>query len=162
MEHKLNVSKEFKPVIQKKRHFGLENDAIIQEQDEDLLKAGHIQEIYFPTWLSNVVLVPKSLGKWRMSVDFRDLNKVCPKDCYPFPRIYQLVDSTAGHELLSFLDDYQGYHQISLAKEDQSKVRFVTLTGTYCYVVMSFGLKNAGATYQRFMDRVFKDQIGKM
>ncbi|XP_073139004.1 uncharacterized protein [Henckelia pumila] len=90
-----------------------------------------------------------------------DLSKACTKDCYPLPRIDQLVDSTAGHVLLSFLDAYQGYHQIPLAKEDKDKVSFVTSTGTYCYVVMPFGLKNAGATYQRLMDKVFKQQIGK-
>ncbi|XP_073125757.1 uncharacterized protein [Henckelia pumila] len=95
---------------------------------DELLRAGHIEKIHFPTWLSNIVLVPKSSGKWRMCVDFRDLNKACPKDCYPLPRIDQLVDSTARHELLSFLDAYQGYHQIPLAKEDKNKVSFVTLT----------------------------------
>ncbi|XP_073152353.1 uncharacterized protein [Henckelia pumila] len=161
MEHKLNVIRDYCPIIQKKRHFGPEKDAMIQEHVEERLKAGHIQEVYFPTWLSNVVLVPKSSGKWRMCVDFRDLNKACPKDCYSLPRIDQLVDSTSGHELLCFLDAYQGYHQIPLAKQDQDKVSFVTSTGTYCYVVMPFGLKNAGATYQRLMDKVFKQQIGK-
>ncbi|XP_073137071.1 uncharacterized protein [Henckelia pumila] len=160
-EHKLNVIKGYRPIIQKKRHFGPEKDAVIKEQVDELLKVGHIEEIHFPTWLSNIVLVPKSTGKWRMCVDFRDLNKACPKDCYPLPRIDQLVDSTAGHELLSFLDAYQGYHQIPLAKEDKDKVSFVTSTGTYCYVVMPFGLKNAGATYQRLMDKVFEQQIGK-
>ncbi|XP_073152241.1 uncharacterized protein [Henckelia pumila] len=90
----------------KKRHFGPEKYAVIQGQVEELLKAGHIQEVYFPTWLSNVVLVPKSSGKWSMCVDFRDLNKACPKDCYPLPRIDQLVDSTSGNELLCFLDAY--------------------------------------------------------
>ncbi|XP_073290538.1 uncharacterized protein [Primulina huaijiensis] len=161
MEHKLNVLNECRPVIQKKRHFGPEKDAIIKEQVQDLLRAGHIQEIYFPTWLSNEVLVPKSAGKWRMCVDFRDLNRACPKDCYPLPRIDQLVDSTAGQELLCFLDAYQGYHQIPLAEKDRSKVSFITSEGTFCYVVMPFGLKNAVATYQRLMDKVFKKQIGK-
>ncbi|XP_073154002.1 uncharacterized protein [Henckelia pumila] len=154
MEHKLNFIRDYRPIIQKKRHFGPEKDAVIQGQVEELLKAGHIQEVYFPTWLSNIVLVPNSSSKWRMCVDFRDLNKACPKDCYPLPRIDQLVDSTSGHELLCFLDVYQGYHQISLAKQDQDKVSFVTSTETYCYVVMPFGLKNVGATYQRLMDKV--------
>ncbi|XP_073130883.1 uncharacterized protein [Henckelia pumila] len=160
-EHKLNVIKGCHPIIQKKRHFGPEKDAVIKEQVDELLRAGHIEEIHFPTWLSNIVLVPKSSGEWRMCVDFWDLNKACPKDCYPLPRIDQLVDSTADHELLSFLDSYQGYHQIPLAKEDKDKVSFVTSTGTHSYVVMTFGLKNAGATYQRLMDKVFKQQIGK-
>ncbi|XP_075499210.1 uncharacterized protein LOC142537591 [Primulina tabacum] len=127
----------------------------------ELLSAGHIREVQFPTWLSNVVLVPKSSGKWRMCVDFRDLNKACPKDCYPLPRIDQLVDSTAGHQYLCMLDAYQGYHQIPLAVEDQDKVSFITSEGTFCYVVMPFGLKNAGATYQRLMDKVFSKQVGR-
>ncbi|XP_073152934.1 uncharacterized protein [Henckelia pumila] len=86
-EHKLNVIKGCRLIIQKKRHFGPEKDAIIKEQVDELLRAGHIKEIHFPTWLSNIVLVPKSSGKWRMCVDFWDLNKACPKDCYPLPRI---------------------------------------------------------------------------
>ncbi|XP_073132801.1 uncharacterized protein [Henckelia pumila] len=124
-EHKLNVVKDCRPIIQKKCHFGHEKDAVIKEQVEKLLRAGHIEEIHFPTWLSNIVLVPKSTGKWRI-----------------------------------FLDAYQGYHLIPLAKEDKDKVSFVTLTGIYCYVVMPFGLKNDGDTYQRLMDKVFKQQIG--
>ncbi|KAL0416437.1 UNVERIFIED_CONTAM: Transposon Ty3-G Gag-Pol polyprotein [Sesamum latifolium] len=113
------------------------------------MAAGHIEEIQFPEWLSNVVLVPKPEGKWRMCIDFRDLNKACPKDFYPLPRIDQLVDSTSGCELLSMMDASQGYHQIMLAPEDRKKVSFITSEGTFCYVAMPFGLKNAGATYQR-------------
>ncbi|XP_073031146.1 uncharacterized protein [Primulina eburnea] len=160
-EHHLNIIPGSHPVKQKKRHFGPEKDRVISEQIKELLKAGHIREIQFPTWLSNVVLVPKSTGKWRMCVDFRDLNKACPKDHYPLPRIDQLVDSTSGYELLSFMDAYQGYHQIPLAKKDQDKASFVTSGGTFCYVVMPFGLKNAGATYQRLMDKVFEKQLGR-
>ncbi|XP_075504634.1 uncharacterized protein LOC142542074 [Primulina tabacum] len=134
------------PVKQKKRHFGPEKDKVIDAQIKELLKAGHIREIQFPTWLSNVVLVPKSTGRWRMCVDFRDLNKACPKDHYPLPRIDQLVDSTSGYELLSFMDAYQGYHQIPLAKKDQDKASFII---------------SGGATYQRLMDKVFEKQLGR-
>ncbi|XP_073119193.1 uncharacterized protein [Henckelia pumila] len=161
MVHRLNTLAGVRPIKQKKRHFGPEKDKVIKKEVYDLLKAGHIREVQFPTWLSNVVLVPKSSGKWRMCVDFRDLNKACPKDCYPLPRIDQLVDSTAGHQYLCFMDAYQGYHQISLTEEDQDKVSFTTSHGTFCYKVMPFGLKNAGATYQRLMDRVFASQIGR-
>ncbi|XP_073033744.1 uncharacterized protein [Primulina eburnea] len=160
-EHKLNILPGSRPVKKKKRHFGPKKDKVIEKQVEELLKAGHIREVNFPSWLSNVVLVPKSTGKWRMCVDFRDLNKACPKDCYPLPRIDQLVDSTSGCELLSFLDAYQGYHQIPLALEDQDKASFITSGGTFCYVVMPFGLKKAGATYQRLMNLVFQKQIGR-
>ncbi|CAA0840378.1 Uncharacterized mitochondrial protein AtMg00860, partial [Striga hermonthica] len=112
-------------------------------------------------WISNTLMVRKALNKWRMCIDFCNLNLACPKDHYPLPRIDQLVDSIAGCQLLSMMDASQGYHQIPLAPEDQSKVSFVTSKGTYCYVVMPFGLKNAGATYQRLMDRMFKSQIGQ-
>ncbi|XP_073061799.1 uncharacterized protein [Primulina eburnea] len=125
-EHKLNILPGSRPIKQKKRHFGPENDKVIEEQVGELLKAGHIREVQFPTWFSNVVLVPKSTGKWRMCVDFRDLNKACPKDCYPLPRVDQLVDFTSGCELLNFLDAYQGYHQIPLDLEDQDKASFIT------------------------------------
>ena len=84
-----------------------------------------------------------------MCVDYTDLNKHCPKDPFGLPRIDEVVDSTAGCELLSFLDCYSGYHQIALKKDDQIKTSFITPFGAYCYTTMSFGLKNAGATYQR-------------
>ncbi|KAL0447786.1 UNVERIFIED_CONTAM: Pro-Pol polyprotein [Sesamum latifolium] len=126
-----------------------------------LLTAGHIKEIQFPEWLSNVVLVPKPGGKWRMCIDFRDLNKACTKDFYPLPRIDQLVDSTSGCELLSMMDASQGYHQIMLVLEDHKRVSFITSKGTFCYVATPFGLKDAGATYQRLMDKIFRPQLGR-
>ncbi|KAL0416784.1 UNVERIFIED_CONTAM: putative protein K02A2.6 [Sesamum latifolium] len=96
-----------------------------------------------------------------MCIDFRDLNKVCPKDFYPLPRIDHLVDSTSGCELLSMMDASQGYHQIMLAPEDRKRVSFITSAGIFCYVAMSFELKNAGATYQRLVDKIFRPQIGR-
>ncbi|KAL0430720.1 UNVERIFIED_CONTAM: Transposon Ty3-G Gag-Pol polyprotein [Sesamum radiatum] len=102
--HHLNLDHTIKPIKQKKRHFGPEKDKIIQGEVNKLLTARHIREIQFPEWLSNVVLVPKPGGKWRMCIDFRDLNKACPKDYYPLPRINQLVDSTSECELLSMMD----------------------------------------------------------
>ncbi|XP_012830533.1 PREDICTED: uncharacterized protein LOC105951629 [Erythranthe guttata] len=159
--HRLNLRPECRPVKQKRRHFGTEKDEIRHKEVQRLLDIGHIREIQFPTWLSNAVLVQKANGQWRMCIDFRDLNKACPKDDYPLPRIDQLVDATAGCELLSMMDASQGYHQIPLDEKDQPAVSFVTATGTYCYVVMPFGLKNAGATYQRLMDRMFRAQLGR-
>ncbi|XP_074559865.1 uncharacterized protein LOC141815896 [Curcuma longa] len=159
--HRLNVLPGARPIKQKRRHFGPEQNKVIRDEVQKLLKAGYIKEVHFPTWLSNVVLVPKPGNKWRVCVDFRDLNKACPKDCYPLPRIDQLVDSTSGHEYICMLDAYQGYHQIPLSVDDQDKVSFITADGTFCYTVMPFGLKNAGATYQRLMDKIFRHQQGR-
>ncbi|KAL2240129.1 UNVERIFIED_CONTAM: Retrovirus-related Pol polyprotein from transposon [Sesamum indicum] len=159
--HRLNVNPTVRPVQQRKRTLNSDkNDAIRQEVDK-LLKAGYISEIQYTNWLSNVVLVPKASGKWRMCVDFTDLNKACPKDPYPLPRIDTMVDSTAGFELFSMMDAYQGYHQIQLAEEDRDKTSFVTDKGIYCYNMMPFGLKNAGATYQRLVKKMFGDLLGK-
>ena len=102
--------------------------------------------MYYPDWLANVVMVKKASGKWRMCVDFTDLNKACPKDSYPLPRVDVLVDSTARHQLLSFMDAFSGYNQIRMYEADQEKTSFVTSQGLFCYKVMPFGLKNAGAT----------------
>ncbi|CAA0814755.1 Unknown protein, partial [Striga hermonthica] len=128
MEHKLNVEPLSKPIKQRLRRHGEEIDKAIEV--DKLLRAGHVKEIQFPEWISNTVMVRKALNKWRMCIDFRDLNLACPKDHYPLPRIDQIVDSTAGCELLSMMDAYQGYHQIPLYPEDQSKVSFVTSKGT--------------------------------
>ena len=92
-------------------------------------------------------MVRKANGKWRMCIDFTDLNKACPKDSYPLPRIDTLVDSTARNQLLSFMDAFSSNNQIKMEEVDQEKTSFVTSQGLFCYKVMSFGLKNAGATY---------------
>ncbi|KAL0406061.1 UNVERIFIED_CONTAM: hypothetical protein Slati_3920000 [Sesamum latifolium] len=154
--HHLNLDPNVSPVKQKKRHFGPEKNKIIQGEVNKLLTAGHINEIKFPKWLSNIVLVPKQGGKWRMCIDFRDLNKACPKYFYPLLRIDQLVDSTSGCELLSMMDASQVYHQIMLALEDHKRVSFITSDGIFCYVAIPFGLKNAGATYQKLVDKIFR------
>ena len=94
-----------------------------------------------------------------MCVDFTSLNTACLKDDFPLPRIAQLVDSTAGCELMSFFDTYSRYHQISMVKEDEEKTAFITPFGVCCYVEIPFGLKNAGATYQRLMQKTFSNQL---
>ena len=95
-----------------------------------------------------------------MCMDFIDLNRACPKDPFPMTRVDQLVDATVGHPRMSFLDAFQGYHQIPLALDDQEKTPFVTATGNYHYKVMPFGLKNAGFTYQRMMTKMFEPHLG--
>jgi hypothetical protein len=114
--------------------------------------------VYNPKWLANPVLVlKKNNNEWRMCVDYTNLNKHYPWDPFTLPRIDQVIDSTAGCVLLSFLDCYSGYHQIALKEEDQIKTAFITPFGAYAYTIMSFGLKNAGATYQRAIQLCLAD-----
>ena len=115
--HRLNVYPSSKPVRQKKRVFASERDNAIKEEVQKLTIAKFILEVYYSDWLANVVMVKKANGKWRMCVDFTDLNKACPKDCYPLPCINQLVDSRAGHKLLSFMIAFSGYNQIRRSEE---------------------------------------------
>ena len=123
------------------------------------MAAGFIKEVYHPDWLANPVLVKKKNGKWRMCVDYTGLNKVCLKDHFPLPHIDQIVDSTSGCEILYFLDAYSGYHQITMKESDQVTTSFITLYGSYYFLTMPFGLKNAGTTYQWCMQRCFTNQI---
>ena len=153
--HRLNTNPSFKQVKQKRRSFALERQKVINEEVGMLLQARAIREVEYPEWLANVVLVKKANGKWRLCINFTDINKACPKDSFPLPRINLTVDTTAGHELLSFMDAFFGYNQISMDPDDQEKTSFVTAHGTYCYRVMPFGLKNVGATYQRLVNRMF-------
>jgi hypothetical protein len=112
---------------------------------------------FHPEWLANPVLArKKNTNEWSMCVDYTDLNKHYPKDPFRLPRIDQVINSTTGCDLLCFLDCYFGYHQITIKEEDQKKTAFITPFGAYCYTTMSFGLKNAGATYQRAIQVCFK------
>ncbi|KAK0600228.1 hypothetical protein LWI29_012865 [Acer saccharum] len=159
ISHNLAVNEKCKPVVQKRRSFNPERSASIKEEVSKLLAARLIREVKYPEWVANVVLVKKKNNQWRMCVDFTDLNKACPKDSFPLPRIDQLVDATAGHETLSFMDAYSGYNLIKMHKPDEEKTTFTTDQRLYCYTVMPFSLKNAGATYQRLVNKMFARQI---
>jgi hypothetical protein len=159
IEHSLNVSKTARPIKKKLRWFARDKKEAIRAEVTWLLAAGFIKEVYHPDWLANPVLVRKKNNEWRMCVDYTDLNKHCPKDPFSLPRIDEVVDSTAGCELLSFLDCYSSYHQIALNKDDQIKTSFITPFGAYCYTTMSFGLKNPGAIYQRAIQQCLADEI---
>lgn len=132
----------------------------MKEEVEKLKQDGVIKEVFFPKWLSNIVVVKKKNGKWRVCVDFTNLNRACSKDLFPVLKIDQLVDATCGHLRMSFLDAFKGYHQIALAPKDQEKTTFTSPKGNYHYTVMPLRLKNAGATYQWMVTRMFRDQIG--
>ena len=159
--HHLNVNPS---IIRKKQpHRRSSKDQFDAVKDEmiKLKQSGTIKEVFYLEWLANTVVVKKKNGKWRVCVEFTDLNKVCPKDPFPLPWIDQLVYVTVGHPWMSFLDAFQGYHQIPLALGDQEKTTFVTPTGNYHYKVMPFGLKNVGSTYHMMMTRMFEPQLGK-
>ena len=124
--HKLSVSQSFKPVMQKRRSFAPERQKTINEEVGKLLQAGAIREVKYPEWLADVVLIKKENDKWRLCIDFTNVNRACPKDSFPLPRIDLIVDATADHELLSFMDAFSGYNQISMDPNDQEKTSFVT------------------------------------
>nr|AFU25705.1 gag-pol precursor [Castanea mollissima] len=159
--HHLNVSHNAMPRKQPPRHASQEHAEAVKEEVNKLKQAGAIKEIFYPEWLANTVVVKKKNGKWRVCVDFTDLNKACPKDPFPIPRIDQLVDATVRHPRMSFLDAFQNYHQIPMSLNDQEKTAFRTPNGNYHYRVMPFGLKNAGSTYQRMVTRMFDSQLGR-
>jgi hypothetical protein len=148
-EHTLEVNKTARPIKQKLRRFAKDRKQAIEVEVCELLAVGFIRKYKHPVWLANPILVQKNTGRLRMSIDYTDLNKHCPKDPFPLPRIDQVVDSTASSVLLWFLDCYSGYHQIALHPNDKDKTTFIVPQGIYCYKVMTFGLKNAEATYQK-------------
>lgn len=128
----------------------------VQKQDKakaaseavgNLIVACFVKEIVCTTWLPNVVLVKKSNEKWRICVDYTDLNKACPKNLFPIPSVGRLVDNASGFLLLSFMDAYSSYNQIPMYPSDHEKTVFMTEKGNFCYRVLPFCLKNIGATY---------------
>ncbi|XP_077221699.1 uncharacterized protein LOC143855468 [Tasmannia lanceolata] len=147
VQHRLPLIPGVKPKKQKLCKLKTKWELKVYEEVKKLLEVKFIPVVEYPEWLANIVPGPKKDGKVRMCVDFIDLNKVNPKDDFHLPNIDILVDNTAGHALLSFMDGFSGYNQIKMAPEDMMKTTFITQWGTYCYRVMPFGLKNAGATY---------------
>lgn len=129
--------------------------AAIKGEVEKLLKAGFIYLIPLTDWVSNIVPVTKKQGMIRVYVDYRDLNRACPKDNYPTPFIDQIIDECARIEIFSFMDNFPCYNQINIASSDQEKTTFICRWGTFAYKNLPFGLKNAGATFQRAMSYAF-------
>ena len=159
--HHLPTKADMKPVKQKLRRMKPEWALKVRDEVIKQYNAGFLVVSNYPEWLANIVPVPKKDGKVRMCIDFRDLNKASPKDDFPLPHIDTLVDNTAGYKIFSFMDGFSGYNQIKMAVEDREKTSFITPWGTFCYRVMPFGLKNAGATYQRAMTALFHDMMNK-
>jgi len=153
--HHLTIDPSVSAVAQRRRKQSPEKSEATKKVVKDLLEANFIFEAKYTTWLSNVVLVKKSNGKWRMCVDYTDLNRACPKDAYPLPNIDKLVDNSSCYKLLSFMDAYSRYNQIPMAEEDKKKTAFMTESGNYYYNVMPFRLQYAGITYQCMMNKVY-------
>ena len=126
IQHRLNVDPEKKLVQQRRRVFSLERSKAVMDEVNKLLATNFIKEVYYLEWLANVVMVKKANGKWRMCVDFMDLNNAYLKDSFPQPRIDQLMDSTAEHKLLTFMDAFSEYNQIQMVEEDQEMTTFIT------------------------------------
>ncbi|XP_059281345.1 uncharacterized protein LOC132035043 [Lycium ferocissimum] len=161
VSHKLPIDPSCPPVKQKKRNIKPDLSLKVKEEVSKQFDAKVIRAARYPTWLANIVPVPKKDGKVRVCVDYRDLNRASPKDDFPLPNIHILIDNCAKHELQSFVDCFAGYHQILMDEEDAEKMAFITPWGVYYYRVMPFGLKNAGATYMRAMTTIFHDMIHK-
>ena len=123
----------------------MKRNQIISEEINKFLEVRAIEPCHYPQWISNMVVVKRKSGKWRLCINFAHLNRACPNGSYPLQKIYQLVDATTCFERMSFLDAYLGYNQIRMNKRDRIHMAFVIERGIYCYKVMPFGLKNAGA-----------------
>src|ERR1044072_1224210 len=157
--HKLSVNTNVMPIAQRKRKMGEEKRKVVKIETDRLLEVKFIREVKYPTWLANVVMGKKANRKWRMCTDYTDLNKHCPKDAHPLPNIDLLVDRASGFKVLSLMDVFSGYNQIPMHPVDEENTAFMTEHSNYCYRTMPFGLKNAGATYQRLMDKIFAEQV---
>jgi hypothetical protein len=156
IEHSLGIDPSVHPKKQRLHKMSDEKTEAAKDEVYRLLEANFIEPIAYPMWLANVVMVQKKSGKWRMCIDFTSLNKACPKDNFPLPRIDKIVDSEAGCEVMSLLDCFYGYHQIYMKEEDKASTSFITPFGTYCFIKMPEGLKNAGSTFSRLTKTVLE------
>uniref|UniRef100_A0A2N9EJ07 Reverse transcriptase domain-containing protein n=1 Tax=Fagus sylvatica TaxID=28930 RepID=A0A2N9EJ07_FAGSY len=163
VEHRLPIKAGFEPYQQAPRRMAPDIILKVKEEIERLVAANFIRPARYVEWLSNIVPVMKKNGKLRICVDFRNLNNATPKDEYPMPMANLLVDGVAGYQILSMMDGHSGYNQIFIVEEDVHKIAFRCpgSIGTFEWIVMPFGLKNAGATYQRAMNLIFHDMLHK-
>jgi hypothetical protein len=164
VEHRLPLKPGFRPFQQRARQMKAKVLEEVKKEVKKMITAGFIRPCRYAEWISSIVPVQKKDGRWRVCVDFRDLNRATPKDEYLMPVAEMLINAAAGHKMLSFMDGNAGYNQIFMAPEDIHKTAFRApgAVGLFEYMVMTSGLKNAGATYQRAMNYMFHDLIGKL
>ncbi|GJT78208.1 reverse transcriptase domain-containing protein [Tanacetum coccineum] len=160
-EHWINVFNHAKPIKQNKISLAPERNEVIHSQVEELTEAGILQEVKYQTWVSIPMVVKKDNRRWKLRVDFTNINKACIREPYPLPAAEQKAEGLHKYRLKCFLDAYKGYHHIPIAEKDDEKIAFFTREGVFCYKRLPFGLKNAGATYQRLIDKVFGHQMGR-
>jgi phage FluMu protein gp41 len=157
----LETDEKIVPKKQKLRKMSEETTKAVEDEVQSLQDADAIREVKYPVWLANTVPVKKKNGKWKMCVYFTDLNKACKKDDFPLERVDKIVGDVANSEILSLLDMFSWYHQIRVRREDEEKMSFITPFGTFCFVRMPEGLKNAGCTFSRMIAIVLHPQLQK-
>jgi hypothetical protein len=164
VEHQLPLKKGFRPFQQRAHQMRTEVLEEVKKEIEKMLEAGFIRPCRYAKWISSIVPIQKKDGWWQVYMDFRDLNRATSKDEYPMPFAETLINAVAGNKILSFMNGNAGYNRIFMASEDIHKTAFRVpdAVGLFEYVVMTFGLKNAGATYQRDMNYIYHDLIGKL
>jgi hypothetical protein len=160
IEHAPNTNPKVKPKLQRQQPMSDDRVKSAEAEVQKLLDARIIREVQYPVWVSNVVMVPKKNGNMRMCIDFTELNKACPKDPYPLPRIDIIIDQAAGCEMLSLLDCFSAYHQVWMRREDEAKTGFTTPFGIFCFIRMPEGLRNAEPTINRMMKMILGSQLG--
>jgi hypothetical protein len=159
IEHTLKTDEKIPPKQQRLRKMSEEKVKAVEAEVQRLQDAKVISEVLYLLWLANAVPVKKKKGKWRMCVDFTDLNKACKKDDFPLERVDKIVDDAANSEMLSLLDMFSGYHQTRVRREDEDKTNFITPFGTFSFVRMPEGLKNVGCTFSRMIAIVLHPQL---
>jgi hypothetical protein len=155
--HEIKTYPDAKPICQRLRPVHPRKMAAIRLEVEKLLKCSFIYLVALTDWVSNLVPIDKKQGTIHVCVDYRDINKACPKDNFPTPFVDQIVDDCVGSEIFSLMDGFSGYNQINIVPEDQHKTTFICPWGTFAYWKLPFSLKNAGATFQCAMSYAFHD-----
>jgi hypothetical protein len=159
-QHKIEMLSNAKPIMTKQGRWNPKYTTMVKKELDKLLEAGFIRLVDTTEWVFPMVLALKKNGKLRVCVNYKALNKVTKKDRYPLPFCEEILEEVAGHEMYTFGDGYRGYHQVKIALEDQLKTTFTTPWGTFCYIVMPFGLCSAPRTFQRLMNKVFEPFLG--